>query len=267
MAVITIHGEITAETTAKVKNAIDNNFNHPKCLGISYRELFIDSSGGSVDEAMQIGHLLRENEFVVSVRKPDRCFSSCVLILASGIRRNAFGRIGIHRPYLEYLANGKTIEEIRKIRIQINSRISRYLDAMEVSQKLLDDMMSIEPERIKVLSLAELENYRLTGQPMSVDERNTVILAYIFGLKSAEFRERSAQADNICEDKYPLLENKFTETANSRRICWIATILGVSETIARNKDVNADTYCVKFPRFPVSKSQKFFDCKRNIYLN
>jgi hypothetical protein len=265
---IIIQGEITARTTTLIKNMIEKNFNSSQCSDFSYRLAFLDSSGGSVDDAMRIGYMLRDNEFEVRVKKFDKCYSSCVLILAAGVRRMPFGQIGIHRPYLEYLGTDKTIDEIKEVRSQLNARIEKYLEAMEVSTKLLDDMISIEPERLKILDMSELENYRLTGQPISIDERNTAAMAYMFGLKSSEFRVKSLSANKICEAKYPFFEDsRLNEIAELRYVCWIAAILGVAESIAKNKEALVKSSCKNFPSFPISKRQKFLDCKRKLYLN
>jgi hypothetical protein len=62
--------------------------------------LTLDSTGGDVDAALQIGRIIRKNEGIINVREHYKCYSSCALIYIAGVQRSNFGVIGLHRPYL-----------------------------------------------------------------------------------------------------------------------------------------------------------------------
>jgi hypothetical protein len=61
----------------------------------------LNSDGGDVHEAIAIGLKARAMKMWVIVLGRARCVSACVLILAGGVDRTVYGRVGIHRPYLE----------------------------------------------------------------------------------------------------------------------------------------------------------------------
>ena len=264
---IKLQGEITRETTKAISSVIDKNINHPRCIEKVSRIFDLDSDGGSVDEAIKIGNILRENEYWVFVREQDRCLSSCVLILASGIDRYAFGTVGIHRPYFSALDPSKSLDEIRKLRSEINLKISNYFDFMDVSKKLSDDMLSIEPEKIKLLSVSEMQEYRLIGKPASIDERDNAAFAYMYGLTSAEYRKKYQESYSICGKRYPLNdEAKFNENAEKRIYCQLSLVLGISEENAKRKNKLVIQTCGKLPKYPKSKRQNVWDCIRKIYV-
>ena len=78
--------------------------------------IFLNSSGGDVEEAMKIGRYFKKNEFSVSVAYGDSCYSSCVFLLAGGVDRHAVGKVGVHRPYFGSLDKSLTTSQIKEFR-------------------------------------------------------------------------------------------------------------------------------------------------------
>ena len=120
----------------------------------------LNSKGGDVDEAMRIGERLRAANAEMYVQKDTVCISSCVLILAAGLARTVNGRVGIHRPYLPMDA-ATSMQEQKQIHTRIESVIKRYLETMNISKALYDDMFRVPPEKVKFLSESELQSYGL----------------------------------------------------------------------------------------------------------
>ena len=67
--------------------------------------LIIDSPGGNVVAAMNIGRMLRNARMPISIPKGKECVSACIMVLAAAVERNYGGKIGIHRPYFDLSAS------------------------------------------------------------------------------------------------------------------------------------------------------------------
>ena len=66
------------------------------------RYLILVSRGGLVQEAMQLGHYVRDQKIKTIIPKEGICFSSCPLVLAGGIERVVYpdAWVGLHRARL-----------------------------------------------------------------------------------------------------------------------------------------------------------------------
>jgi hypothetical protein len=184
----------------KVLAQVDAENNRRSC---KLSNIKLTSTGGDVDEAMKIGRVIRTRELFTEVGVDDQCLSSCVLILGAGVVRSVFeARIGIHRPYFVALDKGLSTAEIRDLRKQMISRMKVYADEMDLSERLIDEMMSIPPEQIKILSFAQLAEYRLSGVDASFDEKRTNNFAQEIGITSSELRKRTSEADKRCDSQF-----------------------------------------------------------------
>ena len=117
----------------------------------------LDNIGGSVPEAIKMGRLLREAGFDTLVQNNAVCQGSCVYLLAAGRDKTVRGHVGIHRPYF---ANGDSAQA------NLAGNASRYSPAvyfkeMNIPSRLADDMQSIAPSNLRVLTALELASYRL----------------------------------------------------------------------------------------------------------
>jgi len=173
-----------------------------KKLGLSdlnfYADVQLSSKGGDVNEAMKIGNVIRENESTTTVLPENECLSSCVFILGSGVLRYPYGKVGIHKPYFAELKENITTTEIKKLRDENIKAIKDYLNFMDVSERIVDDMLSIEPSKIKILSDADLEKYRLSVPDSNYEEKVTSKDARQYNLSSAEYRKKKVIADSKC---------------------------------------------------------------------
>jgi hypothetical protein len=66
--------------------------------GAYIRTVVLESPGGSVRDALDMGRLIREKKFSTAVEARHYCASACPLVFASGVERHAQGNaaIGVH---------------------------------------------------------------------------------------------------------------------------------------------------------------------------
>ena len=62
--------------------------------------VFLNSYGGTINEAISIGHEIRKNHLATKIKKNDICISACTLLLVSGTCRMALGEVGLHQGRL-----------------------------------------------------------------------------------------------------------------------------------------------------------------------
>src|ERR1700690_3126536 len=89
-----ISGEITRSDVVTVRRILDG-------LGSQNSQILIfsiDSPGGDVLAAIDIGRLMRKSHATVAINNNDKCYSACVFVLAVAVDRVVGGAVGIHRP-------------------------------------------------------------------------------------------------------------------------------------------------------------------------
>jgi hypothetical protein len=170
-----IEGEIDAATVDKVRRLFDEQHevfakggttdvaarpgSSIKCTayGVGYE---INSQGGDVNAAIAIGRMFRKERAHLQVNENSVCISACVLILAGAVERPVSGAIGIHRPYLRTTPQQPlTANQVKDAYRTMLQDIRLYLREMNVSERLADDMLATEPERVHILTKAELKSY------------------------------------------------------------------------------------------------------------
>lgn len=109
---VQIRDEITDGTVDQLNRLIGKTRRQAEVekYSFSFASAELDSRGGSVNAAMSIGRILRNEGAGASVNQGSVCLSSCVLILAGGVTRSFLGKVGIHRPYLE-VPSGEVLSE------------------------------------------------------------------------------------------------------------------------------------------------------------
>ena len=131
----------------------------------------LNSPGGSVNDAIAIGSLIREKGFTTSVATGALCASSCPLILASGIERIAEpdAAVGVHQIYARVAAGDlptgvKAAGEAMSDAQKTTAVITRHLSAMGVDPALWLHALETPPTRLYYLSPEEMATYRLTTE-------------------------------------------------------------------------------------------------------
>lgn len=121
-------------------------------------EVVLDSPGGDVVAALAIGRLVRARSFETDVPKDYVCASACIFILAAGVDRAAYGKIGIHRPHYDdaYFA-GLDPTEAQEKYDQLETITHSYLHDMGIPDELFTMMMRVPSDRIVWLSPVEID--------------------------------------------------------------------------------------------------------------
>lgn len=179
-----------------------------KCSRFGLVQIVFHSKGGDVNEAIFIGNLIRNYELWTEVSPSYECFSACVLAFSGGVYRAAFGKIGIHRPFFSNLDANLTVSAIKEKRDETTQTMRLFLKNMDINENLVDAMMAIPPEKMKILSYTEISQFRLDGIDPSYEEKQIAELAKLYGSNSAVIRQRKMVADN-CKDNFECREAAF----------------------------------------------------------
>lgn len=157
----------------------------------------LNSNGGDVEVAIAIGRRLRQFQATALTWNDGGCYSSCVFILAGAVRRTLSTSIGIHRPY-----SSRTDERGYQATQLDQRRLAKlakdYLEEVNVLPSLYDAMVSIPPEKIKLLTKSELESYGILEVDPVGQELDDAAESRKYGLSKTEFLRRKAQADVTC---------------------------------------------------------------------
>lgn len=161
----------------------------------------LNSRGGNLESAIAIGRQLRRMRAFALTWDTAPCYSSCVFILAGGVRRMLGGNIGIHRPY-SLSTEKRDYDNVQREHIRIASLAKAYLAEVNVSPALFDAMMRIPPEQIRILSPSELDIYGISETDPVEQELEYAAEARRYGLSKMEYLRRRAAADVSCADQY-----------------------------------------------------------------
>ena len=131
--------------------------------GLRIGEIWLDSLGGDVREAMRLGRYIRSQQLGTIVTRDSTCGSACVLIYAAGVKRVPTGPIIIHSFYSKEFEGTGNLRAAEKKYDEMASEIELYLREMRITKNLLDRMMSIPHFHKKTLSIDEMEELGLIG--------------------------------------------------------------------------------------------------------
>jgi ATP-dependent protease ClpP protease subunit len=135
----------------------------------------VDSQGGEIFAALEIGRLMRAAGASMSVGKGDSCISACVFLLMGAIERHISddARVGIHRPALRAPQEGGPRPAREDERIKAMSEpLVLYAQQMNVPRQIIDALMVIPPDRVKFLSASELATYGINARDaVALEER------------------------------------------------------------------------------------------------
>ena len=123
-------------------------------------QMQLNSTGGDLEAALAIGRLMREMSFDSLVLPRGACHSACVFVLAAGVDKVVKGEVGIHRPYFPQIAAAEVGPALRAVKAEAEA----YLDEMNIPTRLVEDMFSVDPAAMRILTEAELGAYRLNSE-------------------------------------------------------------------------------------------------------
>jgi hypothetical protein len=235
---IILNGDLAAGDSSKLLNTLNqlaSKYQKDDCKN-GFLSIQLNSNGGDVFESIKIGRVIRSYNLHTIVPFNAVCNSSCVFLLASGVRRSPIGQVGIHRPYFAAISPNLTANEIQSKRNELTKQIREFIDEIDVSQALLDKMLSVPPEKIKILSATELEELRLSIDDANYEEKQIADQASLYNLTSAEYRNRLAIADKACRQYF---HNNISEYT----ICRESILIQISKNEAKKRLEKTITSC------------------------
>nr|CAD6426995.1 periplasmic protein [Rhizobium sp. Q54] len=163
-------GELLAEGSIDV-GAATRFAQEIEARGEYVKTVSLNSPGGSVDDALAISKLIRENKLSTKVAGKALCASSCPLVLAGGVSRQAEedAVIGVHQVF-----NGGQIrpspEEAMSGAQNTTARIARHLDEMGIEAGLWINALETPPDRLYYLTAEEMARFKLTTGAVATAE-------------------------------------------------------------------------------------------------
>ena len=143
--------------------AILNNFGLVRGRTIN---LYLNSNGGDVYEAMKIGRFVQTTNLstVVDATMEEngsgKCLSSCFLIFIAGFERalKSNDALGTHRPYFDRIKfKNFTTTEARVFTKNLYQETQQYLLDQEVRQSMIDEMLMVPSTDIKMYNTDDFE--------------------------------------------------------------------------------------------------------------
>jgi hypothetical protein len=150
-------------------------------------EIMLNSPGGSVTAGLAIATEIRNPKSPLfklgsTVVSKEKCYSSCVFIIAASFQKHVFGDIGIHRPRFveqEYTTMG--YGSLQKAYQGLYITLKDFFSAANIHPSLIDDMWSIPSNDIRILSEADLSKYRLNKDDMVMEEEGFLRIVEVCG--------------------------------------------------------------------------------------
>ena len=123
----------------------------------------LDSTGGSLSEAMAIGRLIRTHLLQTSVPDHSKCYSACVIAFVGGVERTSVGPLGIHSFYSEHLIGSRNFRYASAVYDTASEGLEAYLREMRIPLDLLDHMKRVSHEDMEILTAEQRQEYFLEG--------------------------------------------------------------------------------------------------------
>jgi hypothetical protein len=126
------------------------------------KTIVLNSPGGSVGDALEIGRLVRAKGFATEVEKDRICVSSCPLVFVGGARRAAGANaiIGVHQVFAPDQAEAARHDTMSDAQ-RVSARCQRYLADMGVDLKMWVHAMETPKDRLFIFSANELRELNI----------------------------------------------------------------------------------------------------------
>ncbi|HET7084139.1 MAG TPA: WG repeat-containing protein [Rhizomicrobium sp.] len=194
------------------------------------------SNGGDPYAAMDLGRLIRKNNFTVWIY--DKCLSACALVYIAGVDRQNFGVIGLHRPYL--VGTPMPTAQVAAATQTMLADIKKYVSDMNVVGEFNDIMVNTDPANMRVYLKKEIEPLIPEYDPL-YSEVITAYWARVYGVSTEEYRRRKASADANCWTNNT--GQSGVNGLSSAQVCAFATFWGLPEPIFEARIVQAMQTC------------------------
>ncbi|MCX7302840.1 MAG: hypothetical protein NTV73_00665 [Hyphomicrobiales bacterium] len=166
--VLVAEGSIEPGAAARLAAEIEARGEYVKTISLN-------SPGGALDDAMEMGRLIRERGIATLVADGALCASSCPLVLAGGLNRAVGPRaaIGVHQFYAATKAGAAPAQAMADAQMT-TARISRHLAEMGIDPAIWLHALDTPPQALYYFSPRELARYRLVTTPVATAEKQQV---------------------------------------------------------------------------------------------
>ena len=152
-----LEGAITAGDAQRIAKQID-------ALEPAPARVILNSPGGSVRDALELGRHLRAAGLNTSLRDGDVCYSACPYLLAAGVNRAIpdGASVGVHQHYFgesTILPAFVALEDIQRGQ----GEVMTYLDEMGIDPLVMRHALVTPPDEIYVLLPEELRAYNFVS--------------------------------------------------------------------------------------------------------
>ncbi len=129
-------------------------------------ELVLQSPGGSVQDALQLGRFLRDRAIGTRVLAGEICYSACPYLLAGGPERTIAegASVGVHQHSFgenTFLPAFLAVEDIQRGQAEVMT----YLDEMGIDPLVMQHALSTPADEIYILLPEELQRYGFVADP------------------------------------------------------------------------------------------------------
>jgi ATP-dependent protease ClpP protease subunit len=191
IARLVIDGEIKTGDFAQFAKMADI-VSHEATLetnGVPAIEVDLNSPGGDLNEAIQIGRLLRDRSMQTGLSAKSICASACIFIYIAGVSRSTHteARLGLHRPYFNPVefASLSPAEARKKYASLVTVARDYFLD-MGMSEESFRLMMATPSNDIHWLNMLEQIQYGFFGVDPAWTELSIARLKRDWGDEKAE---------------------------------------------------------------------------------
>ena len=156
---IEANGPIRSSTASEFRSFLES---HGR-LGSDWQtELTLNSPGGAVVAAMQLGRLIRQHRIATNVIGP--CASACTLMAAGGFQRRVSngGWIGVHQFTFTDQPDGQMAADRAQ---RMAAEIDEYLEEMGIHRAFSREAMRTAAQTIRPLTADELRRFRFVTVP------------------------------------------------------------------------------------------------------
>ena len=179
------------------------------------RAVYLMSKGGDVEEAMEMGMLIRrlrlrtiapmklpgsppDCEVVLADTSNCICASACFLAYAGGVDRGG-SFLALHRPYIgKKAAKGLPDDEHETAEKSAIAKTLAYLNTMEVDRFFIDKMYGTSSQDSYVVTLRDVLDHHLGTVVPSIEE---VLLSKCDDINSEEYRVLQTTRDTRLKDE------------------------------------------------------------------
>jgi hypothetical protein len=138
------------------------------------KTVVLNSPGGSVNDALAMGRLIRARKFATEIGPGTYCASSCPLVFAGGVERRVGARavIGVHQVAALKSAAAEPSRDEMSLAQNVSARCQRYLLEMGVNLQVWLRAMETPHNRLFIFKPDELKALNLvTAPPESPPEK------------------------------------------------------------------------------------------------